>query len=117
MGYTTMDVQREVLVLGIGNLLWADEGFGVRAVEALNQAFRFPAGVELMDGGTLGLSLLPYIETSRRVLVELSASWLYLAYFRRVGQRILQRVGMAYDHCRQLPTDPNGCVPALARNS
>ena len=30
-----MDVQREVLVLGIGNLLWADEGFGVRAVEAL----------------------------------------------------------------------------------
>ncbi len=69
MGYTTMDVQREVLVLGIGNLLWADEGFGVRAVEALNQAFRFPAAVELMDGGTLGLSLLPYIETSRRVLV------------------------------------------------
>ena len=64
-----MDVQREVLVLGIGNFLWADEGFGVRAVEALHQAFRFPAGVELMDGGTLGLSLLPYVETSRRVLV------------------------------------------------
>lgn len=64
-----MDVQREVLVLGIGNFLWADEGFGVRAVEALHQAFRFPAGVELMDGGTLGLSLLPYVEASRCVLV------------------------------------------------
>jgi len=64
-----MDARREVLVLGIGNLLWADEGFGVRAVEALNQAFRFPDGVELMDGGTLGLSLLPHVETSRRVLV------------------------------------------------
>ncbi len=64
-----MDARREVLVLGIGNLLWADEGFGVRAVEALNQAYRFPDGVELMDGGTLGLSLLPYVETSRRVLV------------------------------------------------
>jgi hydrogenase maturation protease len=25
-----------VLVLGIGNLLWADEGFGVRAVESLH---------------------------------------------------------------------------------
>jgi hydrogenase maturation protease len=62
-----MDVRREVLVLGIGNLLWADEGFGVRAVESLNQRYRFPDGVELMDGGTLGL--LPYIETSRRVLV------------------------------------------------
>lgn len=64
-----MDARREVLVLGIGNFLWADEGFGVRAVEALNQAYRFPAGVELMDGGTLGLSLLPYVETSRCVLV------------------------------------------------
>jgi hydrogenase maturation protease len=64
-----MEERREVLVLGIGNLLWADEGFGVRAVEALNQRYRFPAGVELMDGGTLGLSLLPYVETSRRVLV------------------------------------------------
>ena len=64
-----MDVQREVLVLGIGNFLWADEGFGVRAVEALHQAYCFPAGVELMDGGTLGLSLLPYVETSRCVLV------------------------------------------------
>lgn len=64
-----MDARREALVLGIGNLLWADEGFGVRAVEALNQAFRFPDSVELMDGGTLGLGLLPWVETSRRVLV------------------------------------------------
>ena len=64
-----MDGRRDVLILGIGNLLWADEGFGVRAVEALHEAFRFPAGVELMDGGTLGLNLLPHVETSRRVLV------------------------------------------------
>lgn len=64
-----MDERREVLVLGIGNLLWADEGFGVRAVEALNEMFIFPIGVELMDGGTLGLNLLPHIESSRRVLV------------------------------------------------
>lgn len=64
-----METRCEVLVLGIGNLLWADEGFGVRAVESLNQAFRFPDGVELIDGGTLGLNLLPYVERSRRVLV------------------------------------------------
>ena len=36
----------EVLVLGIGNVLWADEGFGVRAVEALHAAYAFPAGVD-----------------------------------------------------------------------
>ena len=65
-----MDDRREVLVLGIGNMLWADEGFGVRAVEALNAALAYPApDVLLLDGGTLGLNLLDYIESSRRVLV------------------------------------------------
>ena len=28
---------RNIVVLGIGNVLWADEGFGVRCVEALQQ--------------------------------------------------------------------------------
>jgi hydrogenase maturation protease len=65
-----MDERREALVLGIGNMLWADEGFGVRAVEALNAAYAFPAPeVLLLDGGTLGLNLLEYVEGSRRVLV------------------------------------------------
>ena len=65
-----MNERREVLVLGIGNLLWADEGFGVRAVEALNAAYAFPSpDVLLLDGGTLGLNLLEYVESSRRVLV------------------------------------------------
>jgi hydrogenase maturation protease len=59
----------EALVLGIGNVLWADEGFGVRAVEALHAAFAFPAGVTLRDGGTLGLALYPEVAAARRVLV------------------------------------------------
>ena len=59
----------EVLVLGIGNLLWADEGFGVRAVEALHAAYEFPATVTLQDGGTLGLLLYEPVATARRVLV------------------------------------------------
>lgn len=64
-----MAYQREVLVLGIGNILWADEGFGVRAVEALNASHEFPAGVELMDGGTLGMYLLDDVCTSRDILI------------------------------------------------
>jgi hydrogenase maturation protease len=59
----------EALVLGIGNVLWADEGFGVRAVEALHAAFSFPAGVTLRDGGTLGLALYGEVAAARRVLV------------------------------------------------
>ncbi|MGE5160190.1 MAG: HyaD/HybD family hydrogenase maturation endopeptidase [Betaproteobacteria bacterium] len=65
-----MDDRREVLVLGIGNMLWADEGFGVRAVEALNAAMAYPGpDVLLLDGGTLGLNLLEHVEAARRVLV------------------------------------------------
>jgi len=56
-------------VLGIGNLLWADEGFGVRAVEALHAAYQFPAAVTLQDGGTLGLLLYEPVASARRVLV------------------------------------------------
>jgi hydrogenase maturation protease len=58
-----------VLVLGIGNLLWADEGFGVRAVEALHQRWRLPDGVSVVDGGTQGLYLLDHVCAAESVLV------------------------------------------------
>ena len=64
-----MESRSEVLVLGLGNLLWADEGFGVRAVEALHAAYEFPAGVTLQDGGTLGLLLYEPVASAKRVLV------------------------------------------------
>ncbi len=59
----------ETLVLGLGNILWADEGFGVRAVEALNEAYRFPSGVRLMDGGTQGIFLLPWVRAADHLLI------------------------------------------------
>ena len=58
-----------ILILGIGNLLWADEGFGVRAVETLNAGWEFPDRVTLMDGGTQGLYLLPYVQEADCLLV------------------------------------------------
>ena len=65
-----MDEARcEVLVLGIGNLLWADEGFGVRCVEKLAAEWVLPETVKLMDGGTQGLYLLPYVQAARRLVV------------------------------------------------
>jgi len=57
------------LVLGIGNVLWADEGFGVRVVEALHAGWRFPEAVSFMDGGTQGLYLLPHVQSARNLLV------------------------------------------------
>lgn len=50
--------QPTVLVLGIGNILWADEGFGVRCVEVLGQRHAFDERVRLLDGGTQGIYLV-----------------------------------------------------------
>jgi hydrogenase maturation protease len=57
------------LVLGLGNILMCDEGLGVRAVERLLERYEFPPEVEVLDGGTLGLDLLPYVEDADRLLV------------------------------------------------
>jgi len=62
-------MKKRILVLGIGNLLWADEGFGVRCVEALNAGWCFPDNVTVMDGGTQGLYLLPYVQEADCLLV------------------------------------------------
>lgn len=58
-----------VLVLGIGNVLWADEGFGVRAVQALHQHWQMPSEVSLVDGGTQGLYLLDAVCDAGSVIV------------------------------------------------
>jgi hydrogenase maturation protease len=60
---------RRIVVLGIGNLLWADEGFGVRCVEALQARWRFASNVSLVDGGTQGLYLLPLVHGAHRLIV------------------------------------------------
>jgi hydrogenase maturation protease len=65
-------MSRRIIILGIGNILWADEGFGVRAVEELNARHAFPDHVRLVDGGTQGLALLPIIEDAD-VLIILDA--------------------------------------------
>lgn len=64
-----LDYRCDILVLGIGNLLWADEGFGIRALERLHADWRFRPGVRLLDGGTQGLYLLPYVEGCRKLLI------------------------------------------------
>lgn len=64
-----------ITVLGIGNVLWADEGFGVRCVEALQQRWSFEPcdtgapPVQLVDGGTQGLYLLQHVQEASRLLI------------------------------------------------
>jgi len=59
----------QLLILGIGNILWADEGFGVRCVEAMDAAWQFGDDVTVLDGGTQGLYLLHFLEEARYLIV------------------------------------------------
>jgi hydrogenase maturation protease len=57
-----------MLVLGLGNVLMGDEGIGVYAVRAL-ETHTLPAGVECLDGGTGGFTLLEPLENADRVIL------------------------------------------------
>lgn len=58
-----------ILVLGVGNILLSDEGIGVRVVEAFQQRFAVPEGVDVVDGGTSGMDLLDVIAERDHVIV------------------------------------------------
>lgn len=59
----------DTLILGIGNVLWADEGFGIRSIETLYARYIFPDTVRIMDGGTQGIFLLPWVRNAKRLLI------------------------------------------------
>ena len=58
-----------LLVLGLGNVLLEDDGVGGAAVSLLLDRFDLPQGVQVLDGGTLGLSLLPHLEAADTVIL------------------------------------------------
>ncbi|MCA1944619.1 MAG: HyaD/HybD family hydrogenase maturation endopeptidase [Desulfovibrio sp.] len=61
-----------ILVMGVGNILYTDEGLGVRLVEHLEARYDFSENVTLFDGGTLGTRLMgPIMESD--VLIVLDA--------------------------------------------
>ncbi len=59
----------KTLILGVGNLLLSDEGFGVHFVRHLQAHYRFPDEVELFDAGTLGLMVTHKLEEAERVYI------------------------------------------------
>ena len=63
------DSKRSLLVLGLGNILCGDDGLGVVAVHELERLYRPSEGAKLVDGGTLGLSLLSIFESSQDVIL------------------------------------------------
>ncbi len=64
-----MDGSTGTLILGIGNILWADEGFGVRAADYLHSNWDYDDTVTIMDGGTQGIYLLQHVEDAELLVI------------------------------------------------
>jgi len=61
--------QKNILIIGMGNVLMQDEGIGVRAVEELESHFVIPEGITIMDGGTTGMELFEPIRNCQHLIV------------------------------------------------
>jgi hydrogenase maturation protease len=59
----------DIRVLGLGNVLMGDDGFGPYVIEALTAAFDFPSNVSVVDIGTPGLDLAPFLIGAEAVIV------------------------------------------------
>ena len=58
-----------IAVLGIGNLLQRDEGVGVHLIQRLEKEYTFSPHISLIDGGTMGTDLLPYLEQNDKIII------------------------------------------------
>ena len=61
--------ENHIMILGVGNLLFSDEGFGIRVVEALEDRYRFPSNVSIVDGGVLGVGLMGIMSQADELIV------------------------------------------------
>jgi hydrogenase maturation protease len=59
----------KVIILGVGNILFSDEGFGIRVIEKIQEKYSFPEDVAVVDGGVLGLNLLGTISGCEYLIV------------------------------------------------
>ncbi len=86
----------KTVVLGVGNILHRDDGAGAQAIARLRADSRVPADVCLVEGGTLGLELLPYIWDCARLIVVDAVD---------VGERPGTLIRMSGEELNSLPSN------------
>lgn len=57
------------MILGVGCLLFSDEGFGIRVIQKLEEIYTFPENVSVVDGGVLGVNLLGVLSLADQLIV------------------------------------------------
>lgn len=85
---------KQVMILGVGCILYSDEGFGVRVIEKLLAQYEFPENVSVVDGGVLGVNLLGVISQADHLIVvdairnKGNPGDMYRLYGKQIPERI-----------------------------
>ena len=64
-----MEPYSDTVVIGIGNILFKDEGVGVYAAKYLEENYTFSPEIDIIDGGTLGFKLMNYYQSYKKVII------------------------------------------------
>ena len=117
-----------VLILGIGCTLFADQGFGVNLIRLLDERYTFPRQVRLVDGGLLGVALTGTISAADHVIAidAIRNQGNPGDIYRLEGNQILQRLEgrnhvqhveflEALAHCQALDDPPEAVLLGTIR--
>jgi hydrogenase maturation protease len=58
-----------IAVIGVGNILFMDDGIGVYAAKYLEMNYGFKPAIDIIDGGTLGFNLMRYFSDYDEVII------------------------------------------------
>jgi hydrogenase maturation protease len=114
---------RNVVILGIGCTLLADQGFGVGVVQALDDAYEFSSSVQIVDGGLIGVALTGIIADADHLIVVdvIRNKGAVGDFYRFSGAQILERLTArnsvpqvefleALAHCQALDDPPEAIL-------
>ncbi len=60
---------KKVAVVGLGNILMGDDGFGVRVIEELEKTENLPGSVTLVQAETAGIAILPHVDDADLIIM------------------------------------------------
>lgn len=114
-----MMASKRIVILGIGCTLYADQGFGVHFVQAMQQRYILPENVELVDGGLIGVGLTGLIASADHLIAVdvIRSDGRPGEIYRLEGRQILERLALknqiqqvefleALAHCQALDDAP-----------
>lgn len=88
---------KKILILGLGNTLLSDEGFGPNAIEYLRENYNFSENVRLVDGGTGGLLLLgDFFDSDIAVILDIMLGQNEPGTFYELGSKELETLSSRY---------------------